>query len=64
MLKIKEGVSGYYFYHWAEENEFISLCDRAVMNASSQIWGEKNPSHFTLQAKWCTKCEELRCSEN
>lgn len=57
-LKIKEGVEGYYRYHWAEEDKYISLCGRAVMNTSlsNDMWGDLFASHIRPTPKFCNEC--------
>lgn len=54
---VKEGIIGYWHYHIAERQKYVSLCGKKVMDTAIPLraWGA-SAEHLPLREKWCEEC--------
>jgi len=57
-MNIKEGVSGTWYYHWADGDAYTAKCGAIVMNTemTENQWGLTG----YLNERWCSKCAEIK----
>jgi hypothetical protein len=62
-LRVTEGVSGLWHYHFSKPGEYVGLCGTSVMNSGLKLADWKvaeNPSHMPKRATYCRTCDAAR----